>query len=81
MTVLAVPTVALTAGSGRTYAINCTREQYRPARIILTCGDAGIWLGKLKWSHWSHDKAADSGTFTWNNWKPVCQPGTTGAVR
>jgi hypothetical protein len=75
VTVLAVPAVALAAGTGRTYAINCTREQYKPATIILTCGDAGIWLGKLKWSHWSQTKAVGSGTFTWNDCKPTCSAG------
>jgi hypothetical protein len=73
--VLALPTIALAAGGGQTRAINCTREQYKPIRIILTCGDAGIWLGRQQWSHWSHTKAVGSGTFTWNNCKPNCAAG------
>jgi hypothetical protein len=75
VTVLAaIPAVAV-AAAPRTYAINCTREQYKPRTIILTCGDAGIWLGKLKWSHWSRTKAVGSGTFTWNNCQPTCAAG------
>jgi hypothetical protein len=73
--VLAVPAVAVAAGTGRTYAINCTREQYKPRTIILTCGDAGIWLGKLKWSRWNQTRAVGSGTFTWNDCKPNCAAG------
>jgi hypothetical protein len=71
--VLAIPAVA--AGNARTYAINCGREQYRPHRIILSCGDAGIWLGKLKWSHWSHANAVGTGVFNWNDCKPTCAAG------
>lgn len=75
VTFLALPALAVAAGGGHTYAINCTREQYKPTRIILTCGDAGIWLGNLKWSSWTHGKAVGSGTFTWNDCKPDCADG------
>jgi hypothetical protein len=73
LALLATPTVAL--AGGRTYAINCTRERYKPATIILTCGDAGISVGKLKWSKWSPTRAVASGSFTWNDCTPSCVEG------
>ena len=73
--VLTVPSIALAASSNRTWAINCTREQYKPARIILTCGDAGIWLGRLNWSHWTRTTATATGTFNWNTCTPSCAAG------
>lgn len=87
VTVLAVPTVALATGtgpagtgsagtgSGRTYAINCLREQYKPTAIVLACGDGGILVHQLKWSHWSRTQAVASGNFVWNDCKPTCVAG------
>ncbi len=73
---LAVPSVA-TAGSAQTWAITCGREQYRPHRIILSCGDAGIWLGNLKWTSWSREQAHATGTYYENTCTPPCSAGHT----
>src|SRR5579859_620586 len=75
---LAVPSVALAASGGsstRTLAINCNQEQFKPKRITLACGDAGIWLGKLKWSSWGASSASASGTYNQNNCTPDCASG------
>jgi len=74
VTLLGVPAVA-TAGGHQVWAINCTREQYKPARIILSCGDAGIGLGKLKWSRWGHATATATGSYYENTCTPTCAAG------
>jgi hypothetical protein len=74
VTLLAVPAIAV-AGSHQVWAINCTREQYKPARIILSCADAGIRLGKLRWSHWGRTSAVANGTYEKNVCKPTCSAG------
>jgi hypothetical protein len=77
VTVLALPAVAVAAAGGQTRAINCNREQYKPAAIILTCGDAGIWLGKLKWTRWTATEARATGTYYENTCTPTCSAGHT----
>jgi hypothetical protein len=75
---LAVPSVALAASrgsSGRSLAINCNVEQFKPKRITLACGDAGIFLGKLKWSSWGASSASASGTYDQNTCNPDCAAG------
>ena len=71
---LGVPAVA-SAGSHQVWAINCTREQYEPARIILSCGDAGIGLSKLTWSRWGRGTATATGTYYENTCTPTCSAG------
>ena len=72
---LAVPSIAIAAAGHQVRAINCGREQFEPSRIILSCGDAGIWLGKLKWSHWNGETAAAAGSYNENNCTPTCSAG------
>jgi hypothetical protein len=71
---MVVPAAATGAGN-QTWAINCTREQYKPARIILSCGDAGIWLGKLEWSRWTGKTAVATGAYNENTCTPTCSAG------
>ncbi len=74
--ILAVPSIAAAAGTGnQTWAITCLREHYKPARIILACGDAGIWLGQLKWSRWTETTAKASGAYNENTCTPTCVAG------
>jgi hypothetical protein len=76
--VLAVPSLAFAAGPGtQARAITCLTEHYKPARIILACGDAGIWLGRLKWSRWTASTAKASGTYNENTCTPTCVAGHT----
>ena len=75
---LAVPSVALAASAGsssRPLAINCNQEQLKPKRITLACGDAGIWLSKLKWSNWTGSTASGAGTYNQNTCTPDCAAG------
>ena len=72
---LAIPSIASAAGSGRTLAINCNQEQFKPRKIVLACGDGGIWLSKLNWSSWSGSKASASGNYNANDCTPDCAAG------
>jgi len=73
---LAVPSVALaTSASSRSLAINCNQEQFKPKRITIACGDAGIYLGKLKWSNWGSSSASATGTYNQNTCTPDCAAG------
>jgi hypothetical protein len=74
----AVPSVALAASgstSGKPFAINCNNLQFKPKRIVIACGDAGIWLGKLKWSSWNGASAKGSGIYNQNDCTPDCASG------
>jgi hypothetical protein len=82
----AVPSVALAATgstSGKPLAINCATTQLKPKKIVVACGDAGIWLSKLKWSSWGATRASGSGVFNWNDCSPTCSAGKikTGPVK
>jgi hypothetical protein len=75
---VAVPSVALaTTGSsaGKPFAINCGTEQFKPRRIVIACGDAGILLGKLKWSSWTGSSAKGTGVYKQNDCTPSCAAG------
>jgi hypothetical protein len=74
----AVPSVALAAtasGSGKPFAINCYQEQFKPKKIVLSCGDAGSWLGKLKWSSWNGTSAKGTGLYNAKVCTPDCAAG------
>lgn len=74
----AVPSVALAAtasGSGKPDAINCYQLQFKPKKIVLACGDAGSWLGKLKWSSWGATSATGTGVYNANDCTPDCASG------
>jgi hypothetical protein len=73
----AVPSGAFAASGspGQVLAINCNSEQYKPMRIVISCGDGSSWLGKLKWSSWGRKSAAASGTYKAVNCTPDCAAG------
>jgi hypothetical protein len=72
---LATPSIAAAAGSGRTLAINCGQEQFKPKKIVVACGEGGIWLSKLKWSSWNGSQASASGSYNANDCTPDCAAG------
>jgi hypothetical protein len=51
------------------------KPQVKPASVILTCADAGLIVGKLKWTGWGSPFAAATGTETVNDCKPYCAAG------
>ena len=77
VTLLAVPSIAIAAGGQQVRAINCGREQFKPTRIIVSCGDGGIWLGKLSWSRWDGNAAVGTGSYNENTCTPTCSAGRT----
>jgi plastocyanin len=81
LALLAVPSAALAAGNAsQVQAINCQTLKFKPQRITLSCGDAGTWLGKLKWSSWTKTQAVGTGNYTANNCTPDCASGHTHSV-
>jgi hypothetical protein len=76
LALLAVPSAALAAtGGGRVLAINCFREQYKPRKLVISCGDGGLYLAGLHWTSWTRVRAAASGSYVLNDCKPTCAQG------
>ena len=76
LALLAAPAAALAAASGgRVLAPNCNAVQYKPARVVLACGDGSNYLAKLHWSGWTATKATASGVDEVNDCKPDCVAG------
>jgi hypothetical protein len=79
LALVAAPSAALAASasgsSSQVWAINCTREQYKPKRIVISCGDGSTWLGQLKWSSWGRRSATGRGKFNAVNCTPDCAAG------
>jgi hypothetical protein len=48
----------------------------QPATITLACGDGGVQLYSLRWSHWGESTATATGTYNWNDCTPDCAGGT-----
>ena len=74
----AVPSLALAATSSsstKPFAITCYSEHFKPKKIVIACGDAGIWLGKLKWSSWTGASAKGTGVYNQNEGTPDCATG------
>lgn len=64
---------------GKTYVTSgCNGAAYKPSRIIIACGDAGLIATKLKWSEWGASKAAGSGVGEEKICNPNCAEGTVG---
>lgn len=74
---IAAPAAALASGGGGQVWVNatCTKEQYKPAKVILACADGNTYLEHLKWSKWSTSSAFGSGTYAVNTCKPSCAAG------
>jgi len=54
---------------------NCTSAQYKPRTLVITCGDAGILLQKLRWTSWTRTRASGSGVEAVNDCNPDCAAG------
>jgi hypothetical protein len=80
--VLAVPSAALAAANtSQPLAIyNCNALKAKPGKIILSCGDGGTWLGKLKWSSWTNTQAVATGNYTADDCNPTCVAGHNHSV-
>jgi hypothetical protein len=54
---------------------NCTNTRYKPTHLIAACGDAGLQVHKIKWSHYGAKSATGSGTSAINTCTPDCASG------
>ena len=53
---------------------NCYKEKFEPSRIILSCGNGGVYLSGLTWDSWA-DEALGEGTLNVNDCNPNCAGG------
>ena len=72
--IVAVP--AATAGGKRPLLIsNCAKPKFKPANVILACGDASFGATGMSWSSWGRKAAVGTGTGQINDCKPDCAHG------
>jgi hypothetical protein len=70
------PAAALaSSGSSQVWVTNCTHESYKPATLILACGDGNSFLQNLSWSTWSTTHATGKGSFVEDSCTPNCASG------
>jgi hypothetical protein len=55
----------------------CHGHNFKPGRIILACGDAGLYVEHLDWKHWGRGEANGIGTGTGKTCTPSCAAGGT----
>jgi hypothetical protein len=53
----------------------CAGGRARPADVILTCGDAGAALTRMRWHHWNRRVARGRGHLRINGCRPDCASG------
>lgn len=64
-------------GGGKTYVTSgCKGAAFKPKRIVLACGDAGLVATKLQWKQWGTTQAKGSGTGEEKVCSPNCAEGT-----
>ena len=56
---------------------NCAKPKFKPANVILACGDASLGTTNVVWSRWTSKKAVGAGTGQLNDCKPNCAQGKT----
>jgi hypothetical protein len=76
LALVAAPAVALaSSGSNHVSVANCSTEVYKPAVIVIACGDVSNYLTKMKWSTWTGSRARGSGTDEVKACSPNCVDG------
>jgi hypothetical protein len=67
---------ATAAGGKRTLLIsNCAKPKFKPANVILACGDASFGATGMSWSSWTRKAAVGTGTGQINDCNPDCAHG------
>jgi hypothetical protein len=56
---------------------NCNKPQFKPANVILACGDASLGATNVAWTSWTKKAAVGNGTGQINDCKPNCAQGKT----
>jgi hypothetical protein len=87
LTVAAAIAVLLVAAAGPVAAkgnrgptvvsANCHGHSFKPGRIILACGDAGLLVEHLTWKSWGRSEANGVGTGVAKTCRPNCAAGGT----
>jgi hypothetical protein len=54
---------------------DCMHETYKPARIVIACGDGNLQMTGMHWSHWRFSNAVGYGTAHANDCIPNCAEG------
>jgi hypothetical protein len=77
---LAAVLVPAVGASGATHVLlpgcgGSDRAHFKPADVIIACGDGAFRVTKLKWQTWTGTKATGSGTGKVDNCKPNCAQG------
>ena len=69
--------VATESGKRVQLIANCFKPKFKPADVIIACGDASLGSRGMTWSTWTRKKAAGTGTGQINDCNPDCAHGTT----
>jgi hypothetical protein len=69
------PTAEASGGKLPLLIGNCAKPKFKPANVILTCGDASLGATNVAWSAWTRKAAVGNGTGQINNCKPDCASG------
>jgi hypothetical protein len=69
--------VAAASGPKPLLISNCAKAKFKPARVILTCGDASFGATEMVWSSWTQKNAVGTGTGQVNDCMPNCAQGKT----
>jgi hypothetical protein len=69
--------VAGASGKRPLLIANCLKPKFKPADVILACGDASLGARDLTWSSWTQKSAVGTGTGQINDCNPDCVHGTT----
>lgn len=74
---LAIGGVAASASAERTFfPSHCSNAKFKPKSIIVACGDAGLIVDGITYSHYGSKRAAGSGNSHTNTCMPDCASGT-----
>lgn len=68
-------TPTTTAGGGQlmtTVVSDCGTGAYRPAEIVVTCGDGAVVATQIQWSAWSPAQASGTAVVEVNSCRPTC---------
>src|SRR3954469_211408 len=64
------------AGGKRPLLIsNCAKPKFKPANVILACGDASFGATGMSWSKWTRKTAVGTGTGQITDCNPDCAHG------
>ena len=69
--------VAEASGKRPLLISNCAKAKFKPAAVIIACGDASLGATGMTWSSWTQKSAVGTGTGEINDCTPDCVHGTT----